>query len=77
MQGAVFLIGLVVLGILLIVLGMSAIVLIPIVIVGLAVLFAAPILGAIRAGGDRGTSSSEPSGVPTTREASYDPVQEP
>jgi hypothetical protein len=77
MQGSVFLLFIVVLGIVLIVLGMSTLFLIPLVIVGLAVLFAAPILGAIRASGGRGTRSSEPSGVPTTREASYDPVQEP
>jgi hypothetical protein len=77
MQGALFLLFFVLLGIVLIVLGMSTIFLIPLVVVGLAVLFAAPILGVIRGGGERGTPSSEPSGVPTTREASYDPVQEP
>jgi hypothetical protein len=77
MQGSLFLIAIVVVGILMIVAGLSSLFLIPLVILGLAVLFAAPIMGAIRAGGGRGTSSSEPSGVPTTREASYDPVQEP
>jgi hypothetical protein len=77
MQGALFLLFIVLLGIVLIVLGMSTIFLIPLVVVGLALLFAAPILGVIRGSGDRGTPSSEPSGVPTTREASYDPVQEP
>jgi len=77
MQGSLFLLGIVVLGILLIVLGMSTIFLVPLVVVGLAIALGAPIIGAIRASGDRGTPSSEPSGVPTTREASYDPVQEP
>jgi hypothetical protein len=77
MQGTLFLLFIVLLGIVLIVLGMSTIFLVPLVIVGLAVLFAAPIMGLIRSSGGRGTPSSEPSGVPTTREASYDPVQEP
>jgi hypothetical protein len=77
MQGALFLLFIVLLGIVLIVLGMSTIFLIPLVVVGLAVLFAAPILGVIRSGGERGNPSSDPSGVPSTREASYDPVQEP
>jgi hypothetical protein len=77
MQGALFLLLFVLLGIVLIVLGMSTIFLIPLVVVGLAVIFGAPIIAAIRASGGRGTASSEPSGVPSTREASYDPVQEP
>jgi hypothetical protein len=78
MQGSLFLLFLVLLGIVLIVLGMTTVILIPLVVVGLAVLFAAPIMGMIR-GGDTAqrSPSSEPSGVPTTREASYDPVQEP
>jgi hypothetical protein len=78
MQGSLFLLFIVLLGIVLIVLGMSTIFLIPLVLVGLAILFAAPIMGLIR-GGDTAQRqpSSEPSGVPTTREASYDPVQEP
>ena len=78
MQGALFLLFLVILGIVLIVLGMSSIVLIPLVVIGLGVLVAAPIMAWIRSNEARGgTASSEPTGVPTTREASYDPVQEP
>jgi hypothetical protein len=79
MPGSVFLIALVVLGILVIVAGISSVFLIPIVVIGLALLFAAPIVGLIRADEGRGRQSggTEPSGVPTTREASYDPVQEP
>jgi hypothetical protein len=78
MPGSLFLILIVLLGIVLIVLGMSTIFLIPLVVVGLAILFAAPIMGLIR-GGDTAqrSPSSEPSGVPSTREASYDPIQEP
>jgi hypothetical protein len=78
MQGALFLLFIVLLGIVLIVLGMSTIFLIPLVVVGLALLFAAPIMAWIRKDEDRGGSpSSDPTGIPTTREASYDPVQEP
>jgi hypothetical protein len=78
MQGALFLLFIVLLGIVLIVLGMSTIILIPLVIVGLAVLVAAPIMAWIRKDEERGGSpSADPTGIPTTREASYDPVQEP
>ena len=78
MPGALFLLFLVLLGIVLIVLGMSTIVLVPLVVVGLALLFAAPVMAWIRKDEQRGgTPSDEPTGVPTTREASYDPVQEP
>lgn len=77
MQGALFLLFLVVLGIVLIVLGMSTIVLIPLVLLGIAAVIAAPIMGWIGRGSSDGPSGPEPTGVPTTREASYDPVQEP
>ena len=77
MQGALFLLFLVVLGIVLIVLGMSTIILIPLVVVGLGFIVAAPILGWLRRDSADGTPTSDPTGVPTTREASYDPVQEP
>jgi len=78
MQGALFLLFLVVLGIVLIVLGMSTIILIPLVVVGLGVIVAAPIMAWIRSDPEHGgRPDSEPTGVPTTREASYDPVQEP
>jgi hypothetical protein len=79
MPGSVFLIALVVVGLLLIAAGLSTVFLIPLVVLGLAFLFAAPILGLIRAdeGHERSSGGTEPSGVPSTREASYDPVQEP
>jgi hypothetical protein len=79
MPGSVFLIALVVIALLMIAGGLSTVFLIPIVVLGLALLFAAPILGLIRADEGRGRASggTEPSGVPSTREASYDPVQEP
>lgn len=77
MQGSLFLLVIVLVGIVLIVLGMSTIFIVPLVVVGLAVLFAAPIMGWLRGSEGPGTPSSEPSGVPSTREASYDPVQEP
>jgi hypothetical protein len=78
MQGALFLLFLVLVGIVLIVLGMTTLILIPLVVAGLAVLFAAPLMAWIRKDEQRGGSpSSDPTGIPTTREASYDPVQEP
>jgi hypothetical protein len=77
MQGALFLTAIVVVGLVLVVFGMSTIFLVPFVVVGLAVAFGAPIMAAIRSGGGRANPSSDPSGVPSTREASYDPVQEP
>lgn len=78
MQGALFLLFLVLLGIVLIVLGMTTVILIPLVVVGLAVLVAAPIMAWIRKDEQRTDSpGADPTGVPTTREASYDPVQEP
>jgi hypothetical protein len=77
MQGSLFLLAIVLVGIILIVLGMSTIFLVPLVVVGLALLFAAPIMGWLRGSEGSGTPSSEPGGVPSTREASYDPVQEP
>jgi Na+-transporting methylmalonyl-CoA/oxaloacetate decarboxylase gamma subunit len=76
MQGTLFLLFSVLLGIVLIVLGMSTIFLIPLVVLALAAVFAAPLL-ALFHDEDRGSPRSDPSGVPSTREASYDPVQEP
>jgi Na+-transporting methylmalonyl-CoA/oxaloacetate decarboxylase gamma subunit len=76
MQGTLFLLFIVLLGIVLIVLGMSTILLIPLVVLALAAIFAAPLLALFR-DEDRGSPRSDPSGVPSTHEASYDPVQEP
>ena len=76
MQGTLFLLFIVLLGIVLIVLGMSTIFLIPLVVLALAAIFAAPLLALFR-DKDRGSPRSDPSGVPSTHEASYDPVQEP
>jgi|1186.fasta_scaffold178519_2 hypothetical protein len=77
MQGALFLLFIVAVGIVLIAVGITAFLVVPLVVVAIAVLFAAPIMGAIRSSSERGRPSSEPTGVPTTREASYDPIQEP
>ncbi|MDX6656747.1 MAG: hypothetical protein QOH62_1540 [Solirubrobacteraceae bacterium] len=79
MPGSVFLIALVVIALVLIVLGASTVFLIPIVVLGLAAIFAVPLLGLFGADRDRARhgGGSDPSGVPSTSEASYDPVQEP
>jgi hypothetical protein len=76
MPGSVFLIAVVVLGLVLIVLGASTVFLVPIVVIALAAIFAAPLLAFVRSDRARGRGT-DPAGVPSTREASYDPVQEP
>lgn len=76
MAGTVFLIGLVILGLLVIVAGLSTLFLIPIALLVLAALFAVPLLATLR-GSRSGTIDTEPTGVPTTKDSSYDPVQEP
>jgi hypothetical protein len=76
MQGTLFLLFIVLLAIVLIVLGMSTIFLIPLVVLALAGLFAVPLIALFRRE-EHGTPRTDPSGVPSTREASYDPVQEP
>jgi hypothetical protein len=81
MPGSVFLIALVVIALVLLVLGASTVFLIPIVVIALGVLFAAPLLALFGlSGSDRERprgGGTDPTGVPSTREASYDPVQEP
>jgi len=50
--------------------------LVPIVVIGLALLLLTPMLGKLR-GTAVAQPDSAPQGVPTTREASYEPVQDP
>ncbi|HEX7298812.1 MAG TPA: hypothetical protein VF257_07375 [Solirubrobacteraceae bacterium] len=76
MAGAVFFVVLAAVVLLILIGVANPLFLIPIIAVGLGVLVVPLILGALR-----GTAVGEPeggsSGVPTTREASYDPVREP
>ncbi len=54
----------------------GAIWLVPVVVVGLGLLLAVPLLSRLR-DTEIGSPGSAPSGVPTTRDASYEPVQDP
>jgi hypothetical protein len=76
MAGSVFFIALVVVVVLVVVGIGTPFLLIPVVLIGLGLLLVPMVMGALR-----GTAVGEPEagspGVPTTREASYDPVREP
>jgi hypothetical protein len=75
MPGAVFF--LVIVGVLLVAFAsVTPFILIPIVAIGLGLLVVPIALAAMR-GSSAGEPDPGPSGVPTTREASYEPVQEP
>ena len=50
--------------------------LVPIVVIGLGLLLLTPVLAKLR-GSAIAQPDSAPQGVPTTREASYEPVQDP
>jgi hypothetical protein len=72
MSGAVFLTMIVAIAVVLIA-GVTPFLLIPIVVLGLGALIVVPMLGAAKETSMRPTGAA-PSGVPTTSEASYDPV---
>ena len=76
MAGAVFF--LIIVAVLLVAFAsLTPFILIPVVAIGLGILVVPIALAAIRGGSSAGEPDPGPSGVPTTREASYDPVQEP
>lgn len=75
MSGAVFFIILAVV-IVVVIAGATPFLFIPVVVIGLGLLVVPLILGALR-GTAVGEPDGGPSGVPTTSEASYDPVREP
>jgi phosphotransferase system glucose/maltose/N-acetylglucosamine-specific IIC component len=74
MSGAVFFTMIVAIVVVLIA-GLTPFLLIPVVVIGLGALVALPMLAAAKEGARPGGAA--PSGVPSTREASYDPRQEP
>jgi hypothetical protein len=77
MAGSVFFAVLFVIVVLLIVLGIaSPIWLVPLVVIGLGLLLLTPLLAKLR-GSAIVQPDGAPQGVPTTREATYEPVQEP
>ena len=71
MTGSLFLLAIAVIVLLVIGLALSPIFFIPAAILLFAAIFAGPFLATLR------RSSSGGGGVPTTEDASYDPVQEP
>jgi hypothetical protein len=56
--------------------GVTPFLLVPIVVIGFGLFTIPPLLAALR-GTSVGEHDAGPSGVPTTREASHDPVHEP
>jgi hypothetical protein len=76
MAGAVFFVVLAIVVLFVLIGVANPLFLIPIVAVGLGLLVVPLILGALRRTAV-GEPEGGPSGVPTTREASYDPVREP
>jgi hypothetical protein len=75
MSGAVFFILLAVV-IVVVLAGGTPFLFIPVVVIGLGLVVVPFVVGALR-GTAVGEPEAGPSGVPTTREASYDPVREP
>jgi hypothetical protein len=76
MAGAVFFVVLAIVLLFVLVGIANPLFLIPVVAIGLGLLVVPLILGTLR-GTSVGEPDGGPSGVPTTREASYDPVGEP
>ena len=61
--------------VLVVIAGVTPFILIPIVVIGLGALVVVPMLGAAK-DTDAHPTGAAPSGVPSTREASYDPVRD-
>jgi hypothetical protein len=77
MTGSVFFVAIVAVGVVLAVATGTIFLLVPFVVVALAVVFVPLILGALRGTRLEPGSSSGAHGVPSTSEASYEPVQQP
>jgi hypothetical protein len=75
MAGAVFFIAIVAVGVVLAAVTGTIFLLIPFVVIALGAVLVVPALAMMR--GTRREPGAESSGVPSTREASYEPVQEP
>jgi hypothetical protein len=73
MSGSVFFVAIVAVAGILLAIVASPVFLIPAVVVGLVALFAAPVMGVL----SRTAGSGPTTGLPTTAEASYDPVSDP
>jgi hypothetical protein len=75
MPGAIFFIVIVAVGVVVAAFTGTIFLLIPFVVIALGVVFAVPVLAALR--GTELEPGAEPSRVPSTEEASYEPVQQP
>lgn len=64
------------LGILLLVIGLTTFLWLPLLVIGAIGLLWLPVIGWLRASTAGGGARRDPSGVPSTSEASYDPVQQ-
>jgi hypothetical protein len=76
MTGSVFFVAIVAVGVVLAAATGTIFLLVPFVVIALVAVFVPIALGAVR-GTRLEPGASEPHGVPSTREASYEPVQEP
>jgi hypothetical protein len=77
MAGSVLFGGLFVIVVVVIAIGMiSPFWLVPLIVIGLGLLLLTPLLGKLRGSGIAQPDAA-PQGVPTTREASYEPVKDP
>jgi len=73
MAGSLLFVALIILAFLLMILGATTFLWVPVLAVGLFAAFWVPIIAWARS---LGGSSTEPTGVPTTGQASYEPVDE-
>jgi hypothetical protein len=69
-------VAIVVVGLLVLVAGVSPVFLVPVVVIGLGALVLTPLLGRLR-GSAIVQPDAAPRGVPTTRDAAYEPVEDP
>jgi hypothetical protein len=77
MAGSVlFGVAVVVVGLLVLIGGVSPVFLVPVVVIGLGALALTPLLGRLR-GSSIVQPDGGPTGVPTTRDAAYEPVEDP
>ena len=64
------------LGILLLVIGLTTFLWLPILVIGAIGLLWLPVIGWLRGAQTGGSATRDPAGVPSTGDASYDPVQQ-
>jgi hypothetical protein len=77
MAGSVlFGVAIVVVGVLVLIAGVTPLLLVPVVVIGVAVLALSPLLARLR-GSAIAQPGAGPRGVPTTRDAAYEPVEDP